>query len=171
MHRFPRILLLTLLFGIVPAQAATLNVTANAPDVLNGANASCSLREAITNINNTATTYADCANTGAAYGTSDTINIPAGTYTTTIAGANENLNATGDYDINRNVAIVGAGSSATIINGGGIDRVFHANALFVIGVVISISDVTITGGNALAVLAIHGGGIRNDINGALTITN
>jgi hypothetical protein len=37
---------------------------------------------AIQNINNAATAYADCASTGG-YGTSDTINIPAGAYTAT----------------------------------------------------------------------------------------
>lgn len=163
MTRFPRTLLLTLLFGIVPAHAATLNVTANAPDVLNGANASCSLREAITNINNSAATYADCANTGAAYGTGDTINIPAGTYTTTLVGAGEGFNATGDYDINRSVAITGAGAGASIINSGGMDRVFDITGAYTV----SISGVTITGGNTAAIGA--GGGIQN--LGTLTVTN
>ena len=67
--------------GIESAHTATINVTANATDTLNGADGQCSLREAITNINNGATTYTDCVPTGD-YGTSDTINIPAGTYTT-----------------------------------------------------------------------------------------
>jgi CSLREA domain-containing protein len=44
--------------------SATINVTTNATDTLNGADGQCSLREAITNINNSATTYADCAPTG-----------------------------------------------------------------------------------------------------------
>jgi CSLREA domain-containing protein len=47
--------------------------------------ADCSLREAITAAN---------ANAGV-----DTVSIPAGTYTFTLAGAAENSNATGDYDI------------------------------------------------------------------------
>jgi hypothetical protein len=155
-----------------PAMSATINVTANAPDVLNGANGVCSLREAITNINNGATTYADCANTGAAYGTSDTINIPAGTYTTAIAGAGEDLNATGDYDITSNIAITGAGAGSTIINGGAIDRVFYITGAFTV----SFSGVTITGGNLGGtggggnVGGAGGGGMLNN-GGTVTITN
>jgi hypothetical protein len=145
--------------------SATIAVTANAPDVLNGANASCSLREAITNINNGALTYADCPNTGGAYGASDTINIPAGTYTTTIATTIENLNADGDYDILRSVAIVGAGAGSTIIDGGAIaDRVFHIPGAFTV----SISGVTIQNGTAGAT---SGGGIYSANGNTLTITN
>jgi hypothetical protein len=139
---------------------ATINVTANAPDVLDGADGKCSLREAITNINNRATTYADCAPTRA-YGTNDKIFIPAGTYTTTIAGAKEDMNATGDYDILKSVVIVGAGAGSTTINGGGLDRVFDIAANDV-----SISDVTITGGKTSRG---NGGGIDN--KGTLTVTN
>ncbi len=62
-------MLIILFAGILPIHAATISVTANAPDVLNGVNASCSLREAITNINNAATTYTDCAPTDAYFNT------------------------------------------------------------------------------------------------------
>lgn len=142
------------------SQAATINVTANAPDVLNGANASCSLREAITNINNGAATFADCANAGGAYGTGDTINLAAGTYTNTIATTNEDLNANGDLDILNNVAIVGAGAGTTFIDGGGIDRVLH---LVPSSKVVSISGVTIQNGSATT-----GGGIWNIASVTLT---
>ncbi len=54
----------------------------------------------------------------------DTINIPAGTYTTTIPGNLENANQTGDFDISESISIIGAGSDQTIIDGGGLDRVF-----------------------------------------------
>jgi hypothetical protein len=128
------------------AQAATITVTANAPDVLNGANASCSLREAITNINNAALTYADCANTGDAYGTSDTINLPAGTYTNLILGADEFVNATGSLDILTSVTITGAGAGSTTINGWAIDRALYIGS----GITVSISGVTITNGSSLA---------------------
>ena len=156
------------LFFIVTghAQAATLTVN-TASDELN-TNGQCSLREAVTNINSSSTTHSDCAPSGA-YGTGDTITVPAGTYTITIAGAGEELNATGDYDILKSVAIVGAGSSSTFINGGGLDRVFHIDPVgqgFGTVVSVSIAGVTITGGLATGV---YGGGIHNF--GTLTVTN
>jgi CSLREA domain-containing protein len=147
-----------------PAMSATINVTPNATDTLNGADGQCSLREAIQNINKAANAYLDCVPTGV-YGTGNTINIPAGTYTTIIAGANEDFGASGDYDILRNVSIVGAGAGVTIINGnGGVinDRVFHIPG----AKTVSISGVTITGGNMVGGA---GGCISN--SGALTINN
>ena len=53
----------------------------------------------------------------------DTINVPAGTYTLTIAGASEDVNATGDLDVTGPTTIIGAGSGSTIIDANGIDRV------------------------------------------------
>jgi hypothetical protein len=148
-------------FSAPPALAATITVTANAPDLLNGGDNSCALREAITNINNGALTYADCANTGAAYGTSDTINIPAGTYRNLIAGVDEFLNANGSLDILKSVTITGAGSGSTIINGWAIDRVLYIGS----GITVSISGVTITNGSSLAT----GSGFYN--LGTTTITS
>ncbi len=146
------------------AQAATINVTANAADVLNGADNSCALREAITNINNGMATFADCPNMGAAFGMGDTINLPAGTYTNTIASTNEDFNANGDLDILRSVAIVGAGAAATFIDGGMVmDRVFH---VAVIGNV-SMSGVTIRNGNVTG----NGGGLLVRGPHILTLTN
>ena len=71
----------------------------------------CSLREAIIAAN---------ANPGP-----DIITLPAGTYTLTIAGDERGRRGhrrprhPGDLTIN------GAGASTTIVDGGGIDRVFH----------------------------------------------
>lgn len=135
--------------GIVSAPAATINVTASATDTLNGADSQCSLREAITNINNGTGTFGDCIATGA-YGTSDTINIPAGTYTTTTS-----------YNIAKNVSLVGAGAGTTTINGGGLTRVFYITGAYTV----SISGITITGGNTDS-----GGGIYNG-GGTLTVTD
>src|SRR5438105_616173 len=53
----------------------------------------------------------------------DTIIVPAGTYTLTLAGANEDYAATGDLDIRGDMTISGAGADTTIIDGGGLDRV------------------------------------------------
>ena len=77
----------------------------------------------------------------AAFG--DTIIIPAGTITLTGASG-ENANASGDLDINIDLTIQGAGAGITILDGGGIDRVFE---IFDSATVI-ISGVTIRNGNA-----------------------
>jgi CSLREA domain-containing protein len=157
---------IVLFTSIVSSHAATINATATAPDILNGADGKCSLREAITNINNGATTYADCVPTGA-YGANDAINIPAGTYTIAIPGDDEDLNATGDFDINKSVAIAGAGAETTIIDAKGIDRVLDIDTTQASGVDVSISGATITGGVSDSWRG--GGGIYN--NGMLTVTN
>ncbi len=76
----------------------------------------CSLREMIQAVNNNAD-YGGCrVGTGA-------VSLPAGTYTLTRAGANEDNNATGDLDIRASITLNGAGVTATIVNGGGLDRV------------------------------------------------
>ncbi len=53
----------------------------------------------------------------------DIVDVPAGTYTLTIAGADEDAAATGDLDITADVKIDGA-SGIAIIDAAGIDRVF-----------------------------------------------
>lgn len=50
--------------------------------------------------------------------------LSAGTYTITRNGPDD-TNFTGDFDIDANMAIVGVGAGVTIVDGGGIDRVFH----------------------------------------------
>ena len=56
---------------------------------------------------------------------SNTIIVPAGTFTLTIPGANEDDSATGDLDVKGKVTIKGAGSTKTIVNGNSLDRVFE----------------------------------------------
>ncbi len=53
------------------------------------------------------------------------INLPAGTYLLTIPGRDEDLAATGDLDITQSLTISGAGAETTIIDGNGLDRIFH----------------------------------------------
>jgi hypothetical protein len=91
----------------------------------------------------------------------DTIILPAGTVTLTIAGANENSAATGDLDILHSVTIKGAGAGNTIIDGNNLDRVFDIH-----GGTVSISGMTIEHGRALA----GGGGLLNG-GGKVSITN
>lgn len=93
----------------------------------------------------------------------DTIVIPAGTITLTGA-AGEDDNASGDLDINKNLTIQGAGPGLSIIDGGGIDRVFQ-----IFGVTVTISGMTIRNGNAGA--GGFGGGVRNDSGATLTLVN
>jgi hypothetical protein len=94
----------------------------------------------------------------------DTINLPAGTFTLTIAGANEDLGAVGDLDITKNLTITGSGAATTTINTAAAwnNLVFHV----VTGNTFSISGVTISGGN---IPGGNGGGIFNE--GTLTVAN
>lgn len=130
------------------AEAATFTVTKTA-DTNDGTCdvADCSLREAIIAAN-------------AAAGT-DTVVVPAGTYTLSIAGASEDAAASGDLDITSNMTIQGAGANLTIIDGADLDRVF--------GVEGSVTAATISGVTVRNGTASFGGGIENDTSGTLTI--
>lgn len=90
----------------------------------------------------------------------DTIILPAGMYTLTLTGANEDTAATGDLDFTSNITLNGAGAATTTINGNWADRVLHITGAFTV----NLSGVTVTHGNNV------GGGIRND-GGALTLTD
>ena len=91
----------------------------------------CSLREAIIESN---------AVSGA-----DIITLPAGTYTLSIDDIlKEDVSATGDLDINSEITINGAGADTTIIDGGGLSRVFNVRA----PAAATISGVTIRNGHA-----------------------
>jgi len=138
-------------------------------DEYGAAGAGCSLREAI-QAANTDTAFGGC---GAGSG-DDTINLPAGTYTLTLAGADEDNNATGDLDVRSNIVISGAGASSTIIDGNQLDRVLYIHQ----GAVVELNDVTITNGRSPdgadgppgggASYGEAGGGIINE-GGILTI--
>ena len=82
---------------------------------------------------------------------SDTIIVPSGTFKLTLAGANEDNDATGDLDINGNVTIKGKNAASTIIDGNNLDRVFQ-----VLSGKVQISGVTIQHGRAN-----EGGGLLN----------
>ncbi len=97
----------------------------------------------------------------------DTILIPAGTIT--LKGpAGEDANAGGDLDLTKTLTIQGAGTGTTVINGGGIDRVFHIDP-FSAGISVTISEMTITGGNPGSNHS--GGGILNNNTAILSLTN
>lgn len=129
----------------------TINTTL---DVVNGNDSLNSLREAIR-----------CANLIPG---PDTLTLPAGTYTLTIPGQNENAAATGDLDITDSLTLIGASAATTIIQAGptpgaGIDRVLQ-----IVGgtPAVSISNITIQHGT-LTDSGI-GGGILSE--GTLSLT-
>ena len=109
-----------------------------------------------------------------------TITIPAGTYTLSIAGANENAAATGDLDILQSMSLIGAGSGSTIIQAGtntsnGIDKVFSVNPLFTVPLNVTFSGMTIRYGKNPSgyFLDGFGGGLDFDASGTgnLTLTD
>ncbi len=116
---------------VVNSTADLVDVTPG-DDVCGAAGGVCTLRAAVMEAN-------------AAAG-SDTIVLPAGTYTLSIAGRDENGAATGDLDIvaSQPLTITGAAAATTIVDGGGIDRVFHNAGAF------AISHVTIRNGDSPA---------------------
>jgi CSLREA domain-containing protein len=122
----------------------------------------CTLREAIMNANSDSdTTLGDC-DPGSG---SDTITVPAGTYTLSITGAGEDGNSSGDIDITDHLTLNGDGSISTTIDANQLDRVFHIHA----NTVVHINDLAITGG-LVTDDDDDGGGLLNS-NGSLTLTN
>ncbi len=103
----------------------------------------CSLREAVLNAN--------------ACPGSHTINLPAGGYTLTRAGADENLGQTGDLDVTDDLVIIGTGAPS--INGN-IERSIYVHS----GVTATFDGIWLTDGSA-----IYGGGLVNE--GTLTLSN
>ncbi len=87
-----------------------------------------------------------------AQGGTNKIILPAGTFLLTLAGANEDNDATGDLDIKANVSIKGRGAGNTVIDGNNLDRVIQ-----VLSGKVSITGVTIQHGRVTG----DGGGILN----------
>lgn len=155
-------------FAAPGAYAAMLTVDPSAADGV-AADGKCSLREAVIQIN-TGANSADCVNSSAnAYGTTDTITLPAGTYNLTVTGLDESWTGTapnytvvnlpdatkGDIDIMKSVRIVGAGADSTIIQwDAGVlaanrDRIFHVYTTAAVTVNVAIEGVTIQGGRTI----------------------
>jgi CSLREA domain-containing protein len=107
---------LILLFAL-PCAAVTFEVdtSADSVDALPGDHVcadsthACSLRAAIQEAN---------ASSG-----DNTIVLPAGVYALALAGNNEDLGASGDLDIDSDLAIEGADVATSVIDGGALDRV------------------------------------------------
>ncbi|MBE7463164.1 MAG: hypothetical protein HS116_06650 [Planctomycetes bacterium] len=144
------------------ASAATPTVDTIVDEADGGAGGSgTSLRDAIIQANGD---FAD-----------DTITLPAGTYTLTLAGTGENNAAYGDLDVigYGNLLIEGGGVGTTFIDGNDLDRVFHlTNAS---GGTVTLRNLTIRNGNAVdhpggGSADAAGGGIYNN-GAALTLDN
>ncbi len=130
---------------------ANYNVTTTA-DVVDPNDGKLSLREAI-----------DLAN---AHPGADVIVLKAGphdSYKITIAGANEDANATGDFDIIDDLTIKSAGSGYPTISGNGLDRVFDVAG----SLSFTLNHVIVTGGIARG----YGGAIEAFDGDTLNILN
>jgi large repetitive protein len=99
----------------------------------------------------------------------DTILLPAGIYQLAISGPNEDAAATGDLDILDNLTVIGAGRDQTIIDGGGLDRVFDIISPASPSQPDAAIDVTIAHVTVRNGIASGGGGIRYASH--LTVTN
>jgi CSLREA domain-containing protein len=140
-------LIVSLLPPVAVSHAAALTVTSLADNTT--ADGQCTLREAITNANNNAATYADCpAGSGA-----DTISFDLSGVIT----VNSNLPVVTDA---AGLTIDGAGQSVTI-SGNHLSRVI----LVQVGKSLTMNHLTIADGHTDT----HGGGISN--SGALTIND
>jgi hypothetical protein len=135
------------LLSAAGASAATFTVNTTADNAPNGSECSgaagdCGLRQAI-----------DKANTA---GGANTVVVPAGHYTLTISGTDEDNDQTGDLDVTTGtLTLTGAGARSTTIDAGGIDRVLNIQG----GATANVSGFTITGGNDT--VGSGGGGIAN----------
>lgn len=142
----------------VASTVAIITVNSTADTLIPG-DGNCTLREAINNANsNSDTTGSDCAAGAGA----DTIILPTGIYTLTIAGADEENNATGDLDIRDDLTIQGSGAEITVIDGNGLDRVLD---IPVGSLNVELNEVTVANGYANVFLgssfSVAGGGILN----------
>jgi len=127
------------------ATAILYNVT-KTDDTFDGVcDGDCSLREAIS----------------AANAVAGAVILPAGTYMLSIAGTNENANATGDLDILNDMAIYGAGMGQTIIDANHVDRVFDAVSSEQHAKTLILGDLTLTHGDATIAQSPTGGAILN----------
>lgn len=145
--------LLAMLVSPIAAGAATINVNTVADEY--GPGTACSLREAITAARTNAAFGGCSAGTGG-----DTIILPAGNYAITRAGAEEDLNSTGDFDIGdaNDLEIRPAGPDARVnVDGNGLDRVFDKSGIGDL----NLTSIRISGGVLTAIE--DGGGIRSSV--------
>jgi predicted outer membrane repeat protein len=95
-------------------------------------------------------------------GTASTINVPAGLYTMTQAGANEVLDLTGDYDVYGNLTINGANAATTVLDANSLDRLFNVHTG-----TLTLNNLTLQGGHSTG----EGGAINVAAGGGLILNN
>jgi hypothetical protein len=93
----------------------------------------------------------------------DVVEVPAGVHTLTIAGAAEDLAATGDLDVTSDLTIEGSGTTLTEVDGGDDTRLFDVLA----PATATIRDLTIRDGSGAPVVELSGGAVNN--TGTLTL--
>jgi CSLREA domain-containing protein len=125
------------------AAAILYNVTKTGDTFDGVCDADCSLREAIQ----------------AANGVAGAVIVPAGTYTLSIGGTNENDNAAGDLDILNDMGIYGADIGQTIIDANHIDRAFDVVSSAEHSKTLILGDLTVTHGDASIPQSPQGGAI------------
>ncbi|HEX3130319.1 MAG TPA: CSLREA domain-containing protein [Thermoanaerobaculia bacterium] len=140
--------------GTLPVDpVSSVLVVTKGEDTLDGAcDSDCSLREAVTASNKLEGIQV--------------ILLGPKVHALSIAGRNENGNATGDLDVTGHLVILGQGADHTAIDGGGLDRVLEAA---VVNSSLEIHGVTVRNGRAEAGGSGHpgdGGGLRG---GTLTL--
>jgi len=142
-------LVLMAILATPAAYAATLTVDPAAADEATDSDTLCSLREAVLSVDAGSDQGGCTADVTEAYGTNDTINLPAETIRLTVAGLDEGYSgagtvadpfiatntpdaAKGDLDLVKSVKIVGASSATTRIewdsaadSSATTDRIFH----------------------------------------------
>ena len=134
--------------GTANAGAATITVNTTL-DTLSPS--SCSLREAISAVNDPGSDSGTCAVAAAG---PNTIVLGPGDYLISIQGANETGNLSGDLNVNGTqgpLTIIGAGESSTLIDGSGLgspccgtDRDLNVAS----GVTLTLQNLTVTNGEA-----------------------
>lgn len=155
-------LLFALIWGSYITMAESTIIVNTTSDELNS-DGDCSLREAIEAVN-TDSNVDNCSVSG---GSPYTIELSAGTYTLSRAGAGEDHNQTGDLDIKSDVTINGVDAESTIIDGNQQDRVVQVYS----GYIVEINHVKIANGKTQAgnILANSGAGVYNE--GTLTLNH
>jgi MYXO-CTERM domain-containing protein len=151
-----------MLLGSSPALASELTVDTDVDLVADDGD--CSLREAVQTATTTnGVSSPDCAPVGE--GAVDRIVLGAGTWSLTVAGRLEDAGATGDLDVDGvSLTVEGAGAGSTVIDGGGIDRLFDVKA----GSSLELRALTLQNGSAQQ-SPDGGGAVRN--RGTLTLVD
>ncbi|HEX5714729.1 MAG TPA: choice-of-anchor Q domain-containing protein [Thermoanaerobaculia bacterium] len=150
-YRIAFLMAVLLLAAAAPPAQAGVFIPTKLTDGADGAcDSDCSLRDAILAAN-------------AAAGP-DFVVLGAGTYSLSLAGAGEDLGATGDLDVSDDLAIVGRDAAGTVIDANQIDRAFDVLA----GARLELVSLTVADGLVSSGIAGNGGGIR--VTGELDLT-